>query len=418
MGALDAEETKCSGDERTGVLILRRALEAPARQIAENSAVDGGVVVDRMRAAKGNYGFDASRCEYVDLVEAGIIEQIAFTRNRYQGQVRPDCDSRHFKPWPESLRANVGMWEVAGTMDDHSVGSLPFQNILHLTDFSPCSDVAFTWATSLARANQAKLSLLHVVVPDALTYMTPDSRGAARELQEKWAREEMQRIEERLKDLQHEMIVAQGKDVWSAVEAKLKELESNLIVLGTHGRRGLRKMLMGSVAERVLRSSAVPVMTVGYAVRPGLRRDGRFHRVLLATDFAAGSAEAACYAMLVAQRDESELVLVHVCKKRKQGSSEKDTELSVAEVIHRFDEMIPHAEELPRRPEALVEYGEPGERIVEAAARREADLIVMGIRRTTNLFATTHLEIGTAHSVVAQAPCPVMTVRPNARQAA
>jgi chaperonin GroEL len=68
------EETKCDGDERTGVQILKRALEIPTRQIAENSAVDGGVVVARMVAGQGNFGFDAARKEYVDLVEAGIID--------------------------------------------------------------------------------------------------------------------------------------------------------------------------------------------------------------------------------------------------------------------------------------------------------------------------------------------------------
>jgi chaperonin GroEL len=55
------EETKCDGDERTGIQILKRALEIPTRQIAENSAVDGGVVVARMVAGQGNYGFDAAR---------------------------------------------------------------------------------------------------------------------------------------------------------------------------------------------------------------------------------------------------------------------------------------------------------------------------------------------------------------------
>ena len=75
-----AEETKCSDDERTGLLILRRALEAPTRQIAENSTVDGGVVVDRMRSGKGNYGFDAAQCQYVDLVEAGIIDPTKVVR--------------------------------------------------------------------------------------------------------------------------------------------------------------------------------------------------------------------------------------------------------------------------------------------------------------------------------------------------
>ena len=72
--AVAQEEAKCEGDERTGVQILKRALEAPTRQIAENSAVDGGVVVARMLEGQGNYGFDASRNEYVDLVEAGIID--------------------------------------------------------------------------------------------------------------------------------------------------------------------------------------------------------------------------------------------------------------------------------------------------------------------------------------------------------
>jgi chaperonin GroEL len=80
IDAIDAEQANCSGDERTGLMILRRALEAPTRQIAENSTVDGGVVVDRMRSGKGNYGFDASRCEYVDLVEAGIIDPTKVVR--------------------------------------------------------------------------------------------------------------------------------------------------------------------------------------------------------------------------------------------------------------------------------------------------------------------------------------------------
>jgi chaperonin GroEL len=80
IDAINTEGTNCAGDERTGLLILRRALEAPARQIAENSAMDGGVVVDRMRSGKGNFGFDAARCEYVDLVEAGIIDPTKVVR--------------------------------------------------------------------------------------------------------------------------------------------------------------------------------------------------------------------------------------------------------------------------------------------------------------------------------------------------
>jgi chaperonin GroEL len=80
IDAVEREEAQCEGDERTGLQILRRALEAPTRQIAENSAVDGGVVVNRMREGKGSMGFDAARKQYVDLVEAGIIDPTKVVR--------------------------------------------------------------------------------------------------------------------------------------------------------------------------------------------------------------------------------------------------------------------------------------------------------------------------------------------------
>jgi len=74
IDAVSAIESQCDGDERTGVQCLKRALSAPTRQIAENSAVDGGVVVSRMMASTGAVGFDAARQEYVDLYEAGIVD--------------------------------------------------------------------------------------------------------------------------------------------------------------------------------------------------------------------------------------------------------------------------------------------------------------------------------------------------------
>jgi chaperonin GroEL len=80
MDAVTEEEARSEGDERTGVQILKRALNAPARQIAENSAVDGGVVVAKMMEGKGNFGFDAARNTYVDLVEAGIIDPTKVVR--------------------------------------------------------------------------------------------------------------------------------------------------------------------------------------------------------------------------------------------------------------------------------------------------------------------------------------------------
>ncbi|WP_315755162.1 MULTISPECIES: chaperonin GroEL [unclassified Bradyrhizobium] len=81
------EEAQCEGDERTGVQILKRALEAPARQIAENSATDGGVVVARMLASQDNTGFDAARKVYVDLVAAGIVDPVKVVRTALENAV-------------------------------------------------------------------------------------------------------------------------------------------------------------------------------------------------------------------------------------------------------------------------------------------------------------------------------------------
>ena len=80
VDAIAKEETNSDGDERIGLRVLKHALEAPARQIAINSSVDDGVVVERMRTGTGNYGFDAATGDYVDLMEAGIIDPTKVVR--------------------------------------------------------------------------------------------------------------------------------------------------------------------------------------------------------------------------------------------------------------------------------------------------------------------------------------------------
>ena len=80
IDAVERDASACAGDERTGALMLRRALEAPTRQIAANSNADGGVVVDRMRSGSGHMGFDAARGQYVDLIEAGIVDPVKVVR--------------------------------------------------------------------------------------------------------------------------------------------------------------------------------------------------------------------------------------------------------------------------------------------------------------------------------------------------
>jgi chaperonin GroEL len=87
VGAVEAEAARADGDERAGMLSLKRALEAPARQIAENSGVDGGVVVEKMRAGTGAFGFDAAAGRYVDLLEAGIVDPTKVVRMALENAV-------------------------------------------------------------------------------------------------------------------------------------------------------------------------------------------------------------------------------------------------------------------------------------------------------------------------------------------
>jgi len=306
--------------------------------------------------------------------------------------------------------------EAKSTMDAYNYEQPHFCNILYLTDFSPCSDSALTWAASVARANAAKVYALHVVVPDTLVFLAPGSPGVVMDMHEEWARGQMERIESQLAEVEHETLIERGSDLWKVIESKLQQFKIDLVLLGTHGRTGLRKVLMGSAAERVLRHSLVPVMTVGPAVHLGRTHDGKFHKLLLATDFAEGAAETANYAISFAERNRSDLTLVHVCKTNKRGSHGKTKELSIAEALYQLQEMVPGRDANQIRPEALVECGDPGDRILDVAKRCGADLIVMGIHNSHRLFAATHMETSTAHEVLAHSMCPVLTLRSPIQQ--
>ena len=207
-------------------------------------------------------------------------------------------------------------------------------------------------------------------------------------------------------------MLVRGESVWLSVEQALRECQVDLVVLGTHGRTGAIKLLLGSVAEEIFRQVKVPVLTIGPVVINGIHNGGHFHRVLFATDFSKEARAAAPYAISMAQENQARLLLLHVMRDPEFNASERTPQDSVANVMHQLYELVPAEEELWCRPEAKVWFGNPAERILEAAMAFDADLIVLGVRDAAgHLGAATHLERTTAHKVVAHAPCPVLTVR-------
>ena len=281
---------------------------------------------------------------------------------------------------------------------------------MYLTDFSRSAEAALPFAKAMARAFDGKVYALHVLVPDFISYLTPESPREALEQQERIAASKMDTVDSKFKGMPHESLIERADSLWQILDPKLKQCGVDLVVLGTHGRTGLRKFVMGSTAERVLRKSSVPVMTVGPGVTRSLSAEGRFRRIVLATDLREDCKNATAYAVSLAQENEAELTLLHVIEHSPRRTKRKPEAVSVAEAMHRLQAEVPPEANLWCRPEAAIELGSPGPKIVEAAKNRNTDLIVLGVRDAVHLFAATHLETHTAHDVVAHAACPVLCV--------
>jgi len=194
----------------------------------------------------------------------------------------------------------------------------------------------------------------------------------------------------------------------------------NLIVVGTHGRTGLGKPLLGSVAEAILRHAPCPVLTVGPKVcgrakLPSLGSHGRdlapleleLRQILFATNFGTNSARVAQEAIALAKAFRSRLTLLHVIEDYSQLGRRPGP---IEDGVRRLQELIPLNASLEYHPEIRLEFGLPAEQILKVASDCEADMIVLGARSWSEVGGT-HLPWSAAHHVIAGAHCPVLTIR-------
>lgn len=289
---------------------------------------------------------------------------------------------------------------------------ITLKNVLYLTDFSEPSEAALPFAAAIAREFEAKVYVYHVLIPAVYTYTTPELATAGVEAQEEQAEADMERVKSQLSGLGSTTIVERGVAIWPSLERAIKEYAIDLIVLGTHGRTGAQKLMLGSVAEEVFRRAHVPVLTIGPWARGGLHKGAKFHRVLFATDFTNESLAAAPYAISMAQENQARLILLHVMKEPESGTTRKAIEDAESSAMFQLHEIVPPSAELWCKPEGIVQYGNAADKILEIAKAQGADLIVLGVRDARgHIGAATHLERTTAHKVVAHALCPVLTVQ-------
>jgi nucleotide-binding universal stress UspA family protein len=288
---------------------------------------------------------------------------------------------------------------------------IQLKNILYPTDFSEPSELALPFAIALARRYEATIHALHVLTP----IVTPECglSGIAIDAEVENTSRFMGELDSRLAGVEHRMSIENAITVWEAVDKAIRERSVDLIVIGTHGRTGVPRLLFGSVAEEIFRRSSCPVMTVGPVCRTSVHAAARFRRILFATDYySPASAAAAPYAASIAEKNDARLMLLHVVENAPPVDGDRKAELSVAEMIHKLYETVPPQVHCSIPPEVVIEYGKPAHTIIEVAHHRSADLIVLGVRSAHGHFGTaTHFERTTAHEIVANAPCPVLTIR-------
>ncbi len=202
------------------------------------------------------------------------------------------------------------------------------------------------------------------------------------------------------KDVKHRELIEQGK-IPEVLSRLVLKHGIDLIVIGTGGRRGLRKRLLGSVAEEVFRHAECPVLTVGPHVTRW-RTEGSLQHILFATDFGLEAAHALPYAISLAEKNRALLTLLHVAPQPGDNPSEV-----AARTEKQLRALIPRGRRLWHEPEYRVEFGSPAEAILRIAAYT-VDMIVLGVKRPGAL--TKYLGEGVAYRVVCEAPCRVLTV--------
>jgi nucleotide-binding universal stress UspA family protein len=284
---------------------------------------------------------------------------------------------------------------------------LALNKILWATDFSPSALASLPYAAAFARRYRASLYLAHVIVPHPYPLVAPEagpyveglSAAASKRLAEMSASESFA-------DIPCQALVEHG-EVAEELNAMVRKHQIDLMVAGTHGRRGLRRFLLGSVSEEIWRTSPCPILTVGPHVAKQAATEVEPHQILYPTDLSEESFSAARYALSLALEYASRLTVLHVVPSAIRTS----VKLLARAFRDEVRALIPAEAELWCEPECLVEPGDTAETILKVAKEKHADLIVLGVRSRKG---SAHERIGhVAYRVVTEADCPVLTVRPG-----
>jgi len=259
------------------------------------------------------------------------------------------------------------------------------ERILCPVDFSEVSLKAYRYAQSIAGHYRAALVVQHTV--ELMQYVSA-LYAPSLELFEEFrqtrlanARQDLQQLTSPSSSIQPEYIVQEGAPA-AAILYLAQERAVSLIVLGTHGRRGFDRMMLGSVTERILRHASCPVLTIRRAATDSGKPDKAddpvpIRRILCCIDFSAHSQRASEYALLIAASYQTDVTFLHVLDPEPDSADVgKDTAAAMAD----FEKTITLAGLTPTRTHLEVRLGKAYQEILKFASEAHSDLIVTGVR--------------------------------------
>jgi len=286
------------------------------------------------------------------------------------------------------------------------VSRLSLKNILFPTDFSPASRAALPFAQSLAKIYGSTILFAHSIAPEPHLQVVMDRVPEQDDFVWREARHKLDGFahDNSPGSTSTKALLERG-DLADVVPAIIRENEVDLVVLGTHGRRGVNKMIMGSAAEKIYRTATCPVMTVGPEVHSS--PDWKLRRILCPVDLAEDPAPVVHYALSLAEESLAEIIILDACP-----LVPWQHRASVEQRSHRaLETLIPEQSKDWCAPQFIVRWEHPAEAILAEAQERAADLIVMSVHKSRATSWLAHMPWPVASDVVSRAPCPVVTIR-------
>ncbi len=283
---------------------------------------------------------------------------------------------------------------------------ISLKNILVPADFSAASNAALPFALALAHVYESTVVLVHVIPAEPHETVVFDALPPECDVDREQSLAQLGDLQKRIEsqDIRVKCLLYRG-DLDDVITHIVRDHSVDVVVLGSHGRRGVERVLFGSHAEKIYRSAACPVLAIGPKAFSAGR--WRIRRILCAIDLAEDPEPALHYALSLAEEHEAELLFVNAVPltpwQRRPSLEQRNAES--------LRQLVPEDAADWCTPDYLVRWEHPAEAIICTAEDRQTDLIVMAVHRARAIGLSSHLPWPVASEVVARAPCPVMTIR-------